>query len=76
MTFPTATEPLLGNGKWTAGLSIVLLTEPGHWVIGALANNRWSFAGWGRKSVDAFLVQAFINYNFPPWLVCLHTADH
>jgi hypothetical protein len=69
MTFPTATEPLLGNGKWTAGPSIVLLTEPGHWVIGALANNRWSFAGWGRKSVDAFLVQAFINYNFPPWLV-------
>jgi hypothetical protein len=37
----------------------------GHWVIGVLANNQWSFAGWGRKSVDAFLVQAFINYNFP-----------
>ena len=65
MTFPTATEPLLGNGKWTAGPSLVLLTEPGHWVIGALANNQWSFAGWGKKSVDAFLVQAFINYNFP-----------
>ena len=65
MTFPTATEPLLGNGKWSAGPSLVLLTMPGHWVIGALANNQWSFAGWGRKSVDAFLVQAFINYNFP-----------
>ena len=65
MTFPTATEPLLGNGKWSAGPSLVLLTTPGHWVIGALANNQWSFAGWGNKSVDALLVQPFVNYNFP-----------
>src|SRR5271169_5985809 len=65
MTFPTATESLLGNGKWSAGPSFVLLTTPGHWVIGALANNQWSFAGWGKKSVDALLVQPFINYNFP-----------
>jgi hypothetical protein len=71
MTFPTATEPLLGNGKWSAGPALVLLTMPEHWVIGVLANNQWSFAGWGRKSVDAFLVQAFINYNFPHgWYVC------
>src|SRR5271166_4547752 len=65
MTFPTATEPLLGNGKWSAGPSLVVLTTPGHWVIGALANNQWSFAGWGNKSVDALLVQPFVNYNFP-----------
>src|SRR5271166_727005 len=70
MTFPTATEPLLGNGKWSAGPSLVVLTTPGHWVIGALANNQWSFAGWGNKSVDALLVQPFINYNFPDgWYV-------
>jgi hypothetical protein len=47
MTFPTATEPLLGNGKWSAGPALVLLTTPGHWVIGALANNQWSFADSG-----------------------------
>ncbi len=64
-TFPTATESLFGNGKWSAGPPFVLLTTPGHWVIGALANNQWSFAGWGNKSVDALLVQTFINYNFP-----------
>jgi hypothetical protein len=64
MTFPTATESLLGNGKWEAGPSLVVLTTPGHWVIGALANNQWSFAGWGKNNVDAFLVQPFINYNF------------
>jgi hypothetical protein len=62
MTFPTATESLLGNGKWEAGPSLVVLTTPGHWVIGALANNPWSFAGWGNKSVDALLVQPFINF--------------
>jgi len=56
MTFPTATESLLGNGKWSAGPSLVVLTTPGHWVIGALANNQWSFAGRGSKSVDALLV--------------------
>jgi len=32
---------------------------------GALANNQWSLAGWGKKSVDALLVQPFVNYNFP-----------
>ena len=70
MTLPTATESLLGNGKWSAGPSLVVLTTPGHWVIGAVANNQWSFAGWGNKSVDALLVQPFINYNFPDgWYV-------
>ena len=53
MTFPTATESLLGNGKWEAGPSLVVLTTPGHWVIGALAKNQWSFAGWGKNNVDA-----------------------
>ena len=30
-----------------------------------MANNQWSFAGWGDKNVNALLVQPFINYNFP-----------
>jgi hypothetical protein len=64
MTFPTATDSLLGNGKWEAGPALVVLTTPGHWVIGALANNQWSFAGWGKNNVNAMLIQPFINYNF------------
>ena len=47
--FPTATDNVLGQGKWSAGPSIVLLTQPGHWTIGALINNVWSFAGAGRS---------------------------
>jgi hypothetical protein len=70
LTFPTATASVLGNGKWEAGPALVLLTMPGHWVIGALANNQWSYAGWGKNNVNALLVQPFINYNFPDgWYV-------
>jgi hypothetical protein len=63
-TFPTATDPMLGNGKWSAGPAVVGLYMSGPWVIGALANNQWSFAGWASKNVNAMLTQPFINYNF------------
>src|SRR5262249_38535095 len=42
---PTATAPTLGQGKWGAGPSLVLLTQPKHWTLGFLSNNIWSFAG-------------------------------
>lgn len=64
LSFPTATDDLFGSGKWSAGPAAVALTMHGPWVIGALANNVWSYAGDGdRRSVNAFLVQPFINYN-------------
>ena len=56
---------MLGNGKYSAGPAVVALTMQGHWVVGALANQQWSFAGWGDQDVSAFLVQPFINYNLP-----------
>jgi hypothetical protein len=65
LTFPTATDPLLGAGKYSAGPAAVALTMQGHWVIGALANQQWSFAGWGNQDVSAMLIQPFINYNLP-----------
>ncbi len=64
-TFPTATDSLLGAGKWSAGPTVVALTMPGKWVLGALANNQWSYAGWGTRSVNQMLLQYFINYNLP-----------
>jgi hypothetical protein len=64
-TFPTATDPLLGAGKWSAGPAVVGLYMDGPWVVGALLNNQWSFAGWGAKSVNQMLLQPFINYNLP-----------
>jgi hypothetical protein len=62
-TLPTATDPLLGAGKWDLGPSVVVLTMQGPWVFGALANNQWSYAGWGDHSINQMLVQPFINYN-------------
>jgi hypothetical protein len=64
-TFPTATDSLLGAGKWSAGPAAVLLTIQGHWVFGAVANQQWSFAGWGNQNVSALVVQPFVNYNLP-----------
>lgn len=61
----TATSDYLGTGKWTAGPSLVGVWTPPNWVVGALARNLWSFAGQAdRKSVNSFLLQPFINYNF------------
>ena len=62
---PTATPGTLGLGKWSAGPTMVGLVMPGPWVIGALANQLWSFAGQAnRPGVSTFLVQPFVNYNF------------
>ena len=63
-TFPTASNKNLGAGKFSAGPTGVLLMMEGPWVVGALANNQWSFAGWGDKPVNSLLVQPFLNYNF------------
>jgi hypothetical protein len=61
---PTATDSALGQGKWSIGPSFVVLAQPGHWTLGLLANNVWSFAGESnRPTVNQFLAQYFINYN-------------
>lgn len=64
-SIPTATDDVLGTGKWCAGPTAVVLTMPGRWVLGALASNLWSFAGEGdNPDVNSLTVQPFINYNF------------
>ena len=64
VVLPTATSVYLGQGKWSMGPSVVILTQPGHWTLGALVNNVWSFAGHSdRQNVDQMLFQYFINYN-------------
>lgn len=65
LQFPTATDEVLGTRKWSAGPTGVALTMQGPWVVGALANQIWSYAGNDdRQKVSAFLFQYFINYNF------------
>ena len=66
LQFPTATDDVLGQGKWGAGPTAAALTIQGPWVIGTLINNVWSFAGDGDcKAVNQMLRQPFVDYNFP-----------
>jgi hypothetical protein len=64
-TLPTATDSLLGTSKWSMGPAAVALSIQGPWVFGALANQQWSFAGWGDQDVSQLLIQPFGNYNLP-----------
>jgi len=62
--FPTASAEQLGQGKFSLGPSVVVLSTPGHWVLGALVNNVWSVAGpHERAVVNQMLLQWFVNYN-------------
>ena len=64
-TFPTATDSKLGSREYSMGPAAVALTMQGPWVLGALINQQWSFAGWGDQSVSQMLIQPFVNYNLP-----------
>ena len=60
---PTNTSGL-GSDKASAGPAAVALTMPGKWVLGALIQNIWSFAGpSGDPDVNKFTFQYFVNYN-------------
>jgi hypothetical protein len=64
LVFPTATNPVLGQGKWSAGPTLVVLAQPAKWTLGFLVNNVWSFAGQSKRpDVNQMLFQYFINYN-------------
>jgi hypothetical protein len=61
---PTATDDVLGTGKFSIGPAIVVLVQPGKWTLGALVNNLFSVAGpSNRPDVNSMTLQYFINYN-------------
>lgn len=63
LMLPTASDDLLGTGKWGAGPTAVLLRQTqGGWTYGALVNHIWSFAGDGdRDDVSATFMQPFVS---------------
>lgn len=66
LVMPTATDDVLGTDKWSLGPSVVLLTMPKQWVLGVLMNNIWSVGGSSdAPDVNSFLLQYFVNYNYP-----------
>ena len=66
ISFPTATENILGTKKLSLGPTVVVLRIQGHWLFGALAQNLFSVAGpSARPDVNQMLLQPFVNYNLP-----------
>ncbi len=64
--FPAATEPVLGSGKWTAGLvAVAIYNKPKHLMLGIFVNQYFSYAGSSsRPSKNYLTAQPFIDYIF------------
>ena len=65
-SLPIATTEPVQTGSWAAGPNFVVLTMPGHWVVGAVMNQLWTFADSSPNNteINQFFFQYFINYNF------------
>ena len=64
--WPTATDDILGSGKWGVGPTAVVLKQEHGWTYGMLANHIWSYAGDDdRGEVNATFLQPFLTYTFP-----------
>ncbi|MCK5691544.1 MAG: hypothetical protein KAI08_01815, partial [Bacteroidales bacterium] len=53
-----------GSGEFGIGPSLVVLTMPGDFVIGAVVNNIRTFDD---RKENKFFLNYFVNYNFPSW---------
>jgi hypothetical protein len=62
--YPTASDNLLGSGKWGAGPTAVILRQDQGWTYGLLTNHVWSFAGNSdRSEVNATFLEPFISFT-------------
>jgi hypothetical protein len=61
--YPTATDSALGAGKWGAGPTLVALRQEHGFTYGLLANQIWSYAGWGDQNVNASYLQPFVAFT-------------
>lgn len=60
---PTATDPLLGSGKWGVGPTGVVFYQKEQWSLGLLASQLWSIAGDpDREDVSELYLQPFVAY--------------
>ena len=64
VSFPTASQEILGTKKVSVGPTVVVLRIQGHWLFGTLVQNLFSVAGpTARADVNQMLMQPFANYN-------------
>lgn len=65
-TAPTASDDLLGTGKWQGGLAAVAIKPSAAGLLGGLVQWQSSFAGdEDRADVQTLTAQPFIIYNLP-----------
>lgn len=74
---PTATDDLLGGGKFGVGPTAVVLKQEGPWTVGALTNHIWSVAGpSGREDISSTFLQPFVSYTtHNAWTFTLNTES-
>jgi uncharacterized membrane protein len=64
LILPSATDPLLGAGKWSAGPTVAVLRQDGPWTAGALTGHAWSFASSRiGPAVSTTYLQPFLSYT-------------
>lgn len=62
--YPTATQDLLGTGKFGLGPTFVGLVQTKGWTLGVLTNQIWSVAGNDeRPNVSSTFLQPFLAYT-------------
>jgi hypothetical protein len=62
--YPTATDDVLGAGKFGLGPTAVMLKQQHGWTYGMLANHIWSVTGEShRDDVNATFMQPFVTYT-------------
>jgi hypothetical protein len=64
LILPSASDPVLGAGKWSAGPTAAVLRQDGPWTAGALTGQAWSFASTRTgAAVSTTYLQPFLSYT-------------
>ena len=62
VSVPTATDDALGSGKWALGPAVRISYRGDIWTIGAIAGQRWSFAGSSsRADVNSLMIRGIFR---------------
>jgi hypothetical protein len=62
----SASNTVLGQGKWGAGPTAGAIWSGDDWTVGAIVNNIWSYAGdRDRPDVNQMQLQPMVTYFFP-----------
>src|SRR5215831_10625060 len=66
---PTTSNSALGSYRWGLGPTFVMLhlDKEDPWVFGFVVNNVWSVGTGAGGAYNNFLLQPFVNYNFPEY---------